>query len=103
MLENRAKSFIVTKGVMKMEYMLEIYEPGSVEDLWVHFKTSSPFMAINVGDLINPGIWEGSQSPMKILRVVNLEHIIWEINSVVKHKLMVFTEEIEGSAKARLG
>ena len=86
-----------------MEYMLEIYEPGSVENVWVYFKTSSPFGAISIGDLINPNLWEGSQSPMRILRVVNVEHIIWEVNSTVKHKVMVFTEEIEGSEEARLG
>ena len=86
-----------------MEYMLEVYAPGSMKDVWVYFESSSPFLPINVGDLINPGIWEGSQSPMKILRVVSVEHIIWEINSDVKHKLMVFTEEIEGSEDARLG
>lgn len=86
----------------KGEYMLEIYEPGSVKTAWVHFKSASPFMALKPGDLLNPGIWPDSQSPMKILRVINVEHIIWETDEAVKHKLMVFTEEIEGTEEARL-
>jgi hypothetical protein len=39
---------------------------------------------------------------MRILRVVNVEHLIWETNGTVKQKFMVFTEEIEGTKEARL-
>jgi hypothetical protein len=84
------------------EYIVEVYEPGSADRVWVYFTSSAPFLPINAGDLLNPGLWPGSQSPMKILRVVNLEHIIWETDSHVKHKLLVFTEEIEGTTEVRL-
>ena len=85
----------------KNVYMLEVYEPNSVDNVWMYFEAPSPFLGINSGDLMNPGIWEGSKSPMKILRVVNVEHLIWETNIEVKHKLMVFTEEVEGSREIR--
>lgn len=79
------------------EYILEIYSPRSVDDVWVTFESSTPFMQISVGDSVNPGLWPSSQSPMRILRVIQVEHIIWESENKVKHKVLVFTEEVESS------
>jgi len=84
------------------EFSLEVYYPGSMEHAWVYFKSSTPFMPINVGEIVNPGIWEDSQSPMKVLRVVNVEHIIWETSNRIKQKVMVFTEEVEGTEELRI-
>lgn len=60
-------------------------------------------MAISVGDIVNPGTWEGTQSPMKVLQVVAVEHLIWEGQGVLKQKVMVFTEEVEGTDELRRG
>jgi hypothetical protein len=79
------------------EYMLEIFQPNSSKDLWVSFESSTPFLEIHVGDLINPHVWPGSKSPQKILRVLNIEHIIWENKGKVKHKICVYSEEVDGS------
>lgn len=84
------------------EYSIEIYEPESGDNCWVAFSSSSPFMGISVGDIVNPVTWEGSQSPMKVLRVINVEHMIWETDTKVKHKVMVYTEEVEGTEELRL-
>jgi hypothetical protein len=84
------------------KYILEIYEPNSVHDLWVVFESLTPFLAISKGDLMNPSIWPGSQAPMKILRVVEVEHIIWENENEIKHKLMVYTEEVDVAKEPRL-
>jgi len=87
------KGFEKLKGgkmAKALEYIIEVYKPGSADDLWVSFTSSTPFLPMNTGDLLNPGLWLGSQSPMKILRVVNLEHIIWETDSHIKHKLLVY-------------
>lgn len=84
------------------EYTLEIYEPESADDVWVTFSSSEPFLAIGANDIINPGLWHNSQAPMKVLRVTNLEHLIWETEAQVKHKLLVFTEEVEGTRELRL-
>jgi len=83
------------------EYSLEIYQAGSADDVWVNFSSPTPFMTISAGDILNPGIWDGSQSPMKVLRVVNIEHIIWEVSGSAKHKICVFTEEVEGTRELR--
>jgi len=85
-----------------MEYILEIYMPGSARDVWVHFASSKPFMPICKGDILNPGLWEGSQSPMKVVRVINIEHIIIEKEEGFGHKILVFTEEVEGTEELRL-
>lgn len=80
---------------IKDKYHLEVYMPGSFKDLWVTFSSPTPFMAISTGDIINPSIWEGSQSPMKVLRVINVEHIIWEIDGNAKHKICVYSEDVD--------
>lgn len=87
-----------------VRYHVEVYEPGSADDLWVYFKTTKPLFSIHKGDIINPGMWPNSKAPMKVLRVVAVEHIIWEIeNSHIAHKLCVFTEEVEGTRELRKG
>ncbi len=84
------------------EYTLEIYNHGSASDVWVSFTSSSPFMTISKGDILNPSIWPESKSPMKVLQVVAVEHLVWEVEGTVKHKIMVFTEEVEGTRELRL-
>lgn len=84
------------------QYELEIFIPGSADDVWVKFASPTPFMAIHVGDIINPGTWEGSQSPQKVLQVVGVEHLIWEVNGQVKHRLDVYTQEVAGTRELRL-
>lgn len=83
--------------------MLEVYQPGSFDDVFQYLESDTPFMAISRGDIVNPGLWDGSQSPMKVLRVVNVEHIIWknETTGGARHKVLVFTEEVEGTRELR--
>ncbi len=79
------------------EYILEVYQPGSADDVWITFSSFTPFMPINRGDILNPGVWPESSSPMKVLRVINVEHIIWEAKEQIKHKVLIFTEEVDGT------
>jgi len=86
------------------EYILEIFLPGSADDVWMKFSSPTPFMTISPGDIINPGVWEGSEAPKKVLRVVSVEHIIWEApGSDMKHKIDIYTKEVEGTRELRLG
>jgi hypothetical protein len=78
------------------EYTLEIFTPGSLDDVWVTFSSPTPFMTISVGDIINPSVWEDSRSPMKVMRVVDVEHIIWETSGNAKHKIEIYTKEVDG-------
>jgi hypothetical protein len=98
--ERRGKSSM-EPAAKPIHYYREIYLPESTRDPWVSFRTTTPFMTIQRGDIINPSIWEGSQSPMKVLKAVNVEHIIWETDDHVGDKLMVFTDEVDGTAELR--
>ena len=84
------------------EYILEIYEPQSGSDVLMTFSSSSPFMTISAGDILNPRTWDKSISPKKVFRVINIEHIIWKSGTQVKHKVCVFTEEVDDTSESRL-
>lgn len=85
------------------KYSLEIHKPDCARDVWVNFSSATPFLGISKGDIINPTLWPDSQSPMKVLKVVSVEHMIWEIEgSHITHKVCVFTKEVEGKEELRL-
>jgi hypothetical protein len=77
-----------------MMYVLEVYEPGTTDTVRETFQTSSPFLAIHTGDFINLGLRPNSQAPAKVLRVTNVEQLVWGKEAATWHKLMVFTEEV---------
>lgn len=87
---------------MSKKYIVEIYTPNSANDVWALFESDTPFMAISKGDILNPALLVGSQSPMKVCRVINVEHILWDHGDGVKHKILIFTEEVEGTQELRL-
>lgn len=85
-----------------MKYTLEIYLPGSGDEVDKVFESDTPFMAINVGDILNNRLWESGTEEGKILRVKKLEHYIWEAQGVTKHKIGVITEAVNNDESARL-
>ena len=88
---------------LTIKYSLEIYKPNRARDVWVHFSSNVAFLVIAKGDIINPGILPDSQSPMKVLKVVSVEHMISEIeDTCIIHKICVFTKEVEGTEELRL-
>jgi hypothetical protein len=87
--------------VNKNKYHLEVYLPGSARDVWMKYDSDTPFMAFHHGDIINSSIWPGSEMG-KVLRVVGVEHIVWEsISGLIKHKVCIYIEEIEDRAEER--
>ena len=82
-------------------YFLEIYEPGSAEDVLKTFESNIPFLGIARGDYFSPS-WILTDARTGLLRVVNIEHIIWEVGDRVKHKICVFTEDVENTKEIRL-
>ena len=83
-------------------YGLEIYEPGSADDVVAYFESDNPFGAITKGDLINPLATEG-EKVKRVLRVVGVEHIIWEVEAEgVKYKTCIFTAAEENNREARM-
>jgi hypothetical protein len=89
----------MTPQMKFIEYILEIYEPNSNLDVWAEFVSLSPFMAINVGDFLNPTFFPKVRLLNYILRVVKIEHLIWNTPGDMKHKIMIFTEAIPREAK----
>lgn len=86
-------------------YILEVYQPGSMYDALVVVESDMPFMTIQMGDIINPRSFENVVdflSPGTVLRVVGVEHVIWEGQGVAKHKLCVFTKEAPDTAEERI-
>jgi hypothetical protein len=87
---------------MNAKYAIEIYYPGSTENVWVSYYSDSPFLAISKGDMINPAHFADA-SAEAMLRVTSVEHIVWsEPDQQPKHKICIYTEDIEDSS-ARFG
>lgn len=82
-----------------VEYYLEIYEPDSAHDVLITFSSNSAFMAISKGDILNSRTWD--KGIKGVLKVVNVEHVIWEVEDHVAHKIMVFTKEVEDTGELR--
>lgn len=90
---------------MNRKYVLEIMLPGATSgsDTWEVFESDTPFLPISRGELLNPGSWDDGIVPgTTILQVVNLEHIIWKSNDQIKHKIVVYTKEVEDNKVTRL-
>jgi hypothetical protein len=87
-------------------YTLDIYEPRSSSKVWLKFTSQNPFMPINVGDLLNPSIWpetgERLLEVIRLLRVTNLEHIVWTSDGQARHTILVYTEQVEDTEETRL-
>ena len=82
---------------MKAKYAIEIYHPGSTENAWVSFYSDSPFQSINKGDIIRPTHFPDA-SAEAMLRVTSIEHLLWsDSERQSKHKICIYTEEIEDS------
>ena len=86
---------------MNKKYALEIYKPGSIEDVEVTFESDTPFLNINIGDILNTNMWSGTETNGKLIKVVKMEHFIWEYDSGPKHKIGIITKEIEDTLEER--
>ena len=75
-------------------YLLEIYYPQSRQEVWRTFESSTPFMSIHEGDIVDPTPWSGSRSPLRVLRVTEVHHVLSERDGQNQHKLEAFTEEV---------
>jgi hypothetical protein len=93
-----------------MEYQLEIYRPGSCdEDACIRvFTSAAPFLPIHVGDLLDAATWGKDASEWKLLRVLNVEHLISEKSGGgidpsgrAIHRALVYTERTADTAETR--
>jgi hypothetical protein len=94
----------------KLEYRLEIHRPGSCDDqeCLKIFISAAPFLPLRIGDLLNASEWDGDASGWKLLRVLNVEHVIFEKPSAgidpsggIIHRALIYTEKVADNAQTR--
>jgi hypothetical protein len=86
------------------QYILEIYQPGSVSDVWMTLRSTAPFGAIARGDIIDPGSLAGCEiNPESIPVVTGIEHLLSGTAAGVAHKICVYTNEVANTPALRQG
>ncbi len=75
------------------KYVMDVYYPESRKDVWVSFESTTPFMAVGKGEVIDPSVWSASRSPIRVLRVSEVHHSISQTDEQIEHKVELFTEE----------
>lgn len=84
---------------MATKYTLEVYEPGSADDVLMALESDTPFGAISKGDLFHP--FTDSMKPSDLFRVRHVEHIVWDAGQGARHKVCVYIDQIPEGAEAR--
>ena len=90
---------------MEKQFFLEIYEPGSIDEVAAVFESDKPFMTPVVGHLINPSPFQGSiaSTSGELLRVMSVENIIWQHKDIAKQKICVYTKAVPNDQNVKLG
>lgn len=83
-----------------IEYHLEIYEESFINDPLWSAEASTPFPSVSVGDRFEQRSlaeqsWHSSPSENQEFRVKDVEHIFWELEKSVGHKLMIKLHLVE--------
>jgi len=72
-------------------YFVEVYDG---RDCLVTFEGKTPFMALAVGDLLNPAGFASNLHMDVQLRAVRIERILWESDAYIGDKVCVYCETI---------
>lgn len=91
---------------MDERYRLEIHEEDDPDTSVFTFYSNEPFLAISVGDLINPGsfeLWDGrKRDGTWMLEVTSLDHLIWGIvGTNMKHSISLYTRYVPNEPDTR--
>jgi hypothetical protein len=89
------------EDAMTAKYTLEVYEPGSADDVLMVLESETPFGAIAKGDFFNP--LTETTKPSDLFRVRDLEHIVWNTGQNARHKICVYIDRIPEGSEARRG
>ncbi len=87
-------------------YCLEIYGEDDYDTPGGTFYSEHPFLAIAVGDLLNPRgfpYWTGRREDPGLLVVTKLEHIVFGTDKDAKHKICVYTRYAPDNRETRAG
>jgi hypothetical protein len=89
---------------MTVTYIVEIYEPGSEENVRAHFKSDKPFMTLRVGDSLT-AVDKDMRGADDRLRITGVHHILWDSpHGNSGHKIMIYTEraaDVDEDARRR--
>lgn len=86
------------------KYQIEIYLPGSKLDVLMSFESKEPFMSINKGEILNPAFFPSYENnPDKLLKVTQVEHILWQHNEQEDptQKILIYTEEVDNKIESK--
>jgi hypothetical protein len=86
------------KQAGQLLYSFEVCSPGSMEP-FILYESATPFGSIRQGDLLNMP----DSNANGLLRVSNIEHILWATKGTIKHKTILYTESIKDCTAARIG
>ncbi len=87
---------------MAKPYRLNVFEPGSDEDMCITFQSEVPFGAIARGDVLSRAAWpEPAFSGEEALRVVQVEHDLREHAGEPLHTVNVYTEAVPNTPLVR--
>lgn len=82
------------------KYILEICAPGESSEAVKALESSEPFLSISKGDFLNPRTLNIDVDGL--MRVVNIEHIIFGTENDLTHKMCIFTEAAPDTYETRL-
>lgn len=76
-----------------IEYYLEVYENSFINDPVWSVEAKTPFPTVSIGDRFNHrGLdvaWDKEATDDQEYRVIDIDHIFWDIGGKLGHKLMV--------------
>lgn len=77
-----------------MMYYLEIRDPVDNSCVVESLSSEQPFMAFNVGDIINGQSCSMSEGVLPHLIITKIEHFIFTVekNNSIHHKVMLYTK-----------
>ena len=87
-------------------FNLQIFSPGDACDSSLQMDSSTPFMQFQRGDLINPRFGDAFSQfddlKDKVLRVVNVEHALEEMENSIRHYVRIYTTAVPDRPETRL-
>ncbi|OQR30236.1 hypothetical protein BWR59_16885 [Pseudomonas sp. Bc-h] len=83
-----------------IEFHFELYENSFVNDPVWSVQASSAFPAVSIGDrfehrALSNVAWSSPPSKGQEFRVKDVDHIFWEVDTHIGHKLMVLIDLTE--------
>lgn len=77
-----------------IEYFLEVYENSFINDPVWSVEAKTPFPTLSIGDRFDQRAltnvaWDREANDDQEYRVIDIDHIFWDVGGKLGHKLMV--------------